>query len=183
LKEASEPILSGKIVQLNDAQNNSIRSTTTNSDGLYSFQNVLPATYTVAVLSGANYIFSPIVVGGNQMKPNGAMKGISSSLTLNAGDDKDDVHIGMYKVRCDGSTRLFLLITLFISILQSSNLHSRLLSATRSGMITMPTDCKSQTSLDFQELLSRCWMQATLSSQQRLLAAMVITSFKVSMKL
>ncbi|MEX0712160.1 MAG: SdrD B-like domain-containing protein, partial [Pirellulales bacterium] len=58
-----EPRLAGVVVQLLDAQGNVLATTTTNSQGQYAFENLVPGTYGIRELQPAGYLDSGDHVG------------------------------------------------------------------------------------------------------------------------
>jgi len=107
--DGGESMLPAIEVSLLDEGGNVVQTTTSASDGSYFFSGVLPDTYSIKVFSGTEYIFSPVVGGGNQMRSStvesgdnqiiqfGSGQGTSDPITLSGGEERDDMHAGMYK--------------------------------------------------------------------------------------
>ncbi len=97
LIDSGEVMLPNIEVNLLDEGGNIVMATTSASDGSYFFSSVLPSTYSIKVASGIDYTFSPVVNGGNQMIQSGSEEGISNPITLNGGEERDNMHAGLYK--------------------------------------------------------------------------------------
>jgi len=109
LIDSGETMLSSMEVSLLDEAGNVVKTTASTSDGRYFFSGVLPDTYSITVVSGAEYQFSPVVSGGNQMRSStvvsgdnqiaqsGSGQGTSNPITLSGGEERNDIHAGMYK--------------------------------------------------------------------------------------
>jgi protocatechuate 3,4-dioxygenase beta subunit len=96
IKDSGEVGINGVTLQLLDASNNVVATTTTNSSGAYTFSNVGPGTYTVRVVT------SSLPAGAT---PTFDLDGIASAhqatVTLSCNQNKTDVDFG-YKF-CLGS--------------------------------------------------------------------------------
>ena len=107
--DSGETMLQSMEVSLLDEGGNVVETTTSASDGSYFFSGILPDTYSITVVSGVTYLFSPVVSGGNQMRSStvvsgdnqiiqsGSDQGTSNPITLSGGEERDDMHAGMYK--------------------------------------------------------------------------------------
>lgn len=84
-------------VRLYDQQGIVIKETASGENGLYQFDDVFPAVYTVGVVTGSDYVFSPVVEGGNQMTQYDTYMGISPTISLTEGDHLHDIHAGVYQ--------------------------------------------------------------------------------------
>ena len=69
LLDDGEPGLPGVTVILYDVYANVIDQTTTDNDGLYSFDGIEPGYYYVEVQNGPGFVYSPLADGGNQISP------------------------------------------------------------------------------------------------------------------
>ena len=108
LIDVGEAVLPNKQVSLLDEAGNVIKTTTSSSDGSYSFSGVLPDTYSITVVSGEAFLFSPVMSGGNTMRSttlvsgynlisqSGSGAGISDPITLSGGEERNDMHAGVY---------------------------------------------------------------------------------------
>ncbi|KAL7497451.1 hypothetical protein ACHAWT_007422 [Skeletonema menzelii] len=107
LIDSGEVMLPNIEVSLVDEEGSVVDTTTSASDGSYSFSGVLPDTYSITVVSSTEYVFSPVVNGGNQMRSvesddnqiiqTGSGQGTSNPITLSGGEERDDMHAGLYK--------------------------------------------------------------------------------------
>lgn len=97
LMEVDEFPLVNIPVRLYDQQGIVIKETASGENGLYQFDDIFPAVYTVGAVTGSDYVFSPVVGGGNQMTQYNNEMGISSSITLTEGDHLNDLHAGVYQ--------------------------------------------------------------------------------------
>ncbi len=108
LIDVGEAVLPNKQVSLLDETGNVVKTTTSSSDGSYSFTGVLPDTYSITVVSGEEFLFSPVMSGGNTMRSTTLVSGynlmsqsssgagISDPITLSGGEERDDMHAGVY---------------------------------------------------------------------------------------
>ena len=109
LIDDGEAMLPNKQISLLDQGGNVVKTTTSASDGSYSFTGVLPDIYSITVISGEEYRFSPVMSGGNkmrsstvvsgdnQMSQTGSGEGTSDPITLSEGEERDDMHAGVYR--------------------------------------------------------------------------------------
>jgi hypothetical protein len=110
LIDVGESMLPNMQVNILDEGGNVVQTTTSASDGRYFFTGLLPDTYSITVVSGEEYLFSPVMSGGNQMQSiaivsgeNQLMsqfvsgEGTSNPITLSGGEQRDDMHAGIYK--------------------------------------------------------------------------------------
>lgn len=65
IQDAGEPGMEGVEINLLNNAGVQISTTTSDSNGAYSFENLVPGTYTVAVVRPSGYIFSPQTAGSN----------------------------------------------------------------------------------------------------------------------
>ena len=117
LIDVGESMLPNMQVNILDEGGNVVQTTTSASDGRYFFTGLLPDTYSITVVSGEEYLFSPVMSGGNQMQSiaivsgeNQLMsqfvsgEGTSNPITLSGGEQRDDMHAGIYKPVTIGNT-------------------------------------------------------------------------------
>ena len=93
IQDPGETGLPGAIVTLYDDMGNVIAKDTTDANGNYSFDDLLPGDYSIGVDLPMGYTHGPQDQGTDDAKdsdinPN---TGVSAPFTLNAGQDKDDV--------------------------------------------------------------------------------------------
>ena len=86
-------------VTLYDSSGNVVAVTITNSTGTYSFANLQPGDYYIAVNKDPNFEWSPIVEGGNQISPveNVAYGNKSPTVSLRPGENDRTLLVGMYE--------------------------------------------------------------------------------------
>ncbi len=100
IQESNEPGIQNVTVKLYDCSNNNlVATTTTNSNGIYSFTNLNPGDYYVLFSLPTNYIFSHVNQGSNDNVDSDAdpTTGKTSCITLAGGDNNTSVDAGMYK--------------------------------------------------------------------------------------
>ena len=103
IQDNGEPGIVGALVSLTgtDAAGNPIStSTTTDSNGLYSFSNLAPGNYTVIFTKPTGFTnSSPSDLGGNDSKDSDAnvLTGIAPPVTLLSGDNNISIDAGYYK--------------------------------------------------------------------------------------
>lgn len=95
IQNSGESPISGRTVTLNGPSGS--KTTTTNSSGRYTFSNLLPGTYTVCSAVPTNYTASPANQGsGEGVDSDGSGTGNCATVTLAAGEQKDDPDFGSY---------------------------------------------------------------------------------------
>lgn len=98
VQDADEPGLAGVSVTLKDGGGNTVASTTTDANGAYSFDTLVPGDYQVVfTLPNADWSFSPQDQGGDDALDSDAdpTTGASPIITLAAGEDNDTVDAGV----------------------------------------------------------------------------------------
>lgn len=98
LQSAGEPGISGATVELLDGAGHVVGTTTTNTDGHYSFTNLLPGTYSIRVTPPAGaWRFSPTGAGSDgTLDSDGNASGVSASFTLISGLNDVTRDMGMF---------------------------------------------------------------------------------------
>ena len=101
--EYDEPGLEGVLVVLYDSEDNQVSVGTTNSAGQYSFSELEPGSYRIAIvpilyLDDQGFQFSPVMAGGNQMSSNEVPPYFNSSPRITLGARENDITLlaGMY---------------------------------------------------------------------------------------
>lgn len=86
-------------VTLYDPTGKVIAVTVTNDAGTYSFANLKPGDYYIAVNKDPNFEWSPVVNGGNQISPvaNVAYENKSPTVSLGPGENDRTLLVGMYE--------------------------------------------------------------------------------------
>ncbi len=98
VQDAGEPGVQGLKVILHDCTGTKIDSTTTDANGLYSFDNLTPSDYYVSFSDlPAGYVFSPQDQGGNDaLDSDVGANGETLCTTLDPGEDDDSQDAGIY---------------------------------------------------------------------------------------
>ncbi len=98
VQDAGETGIGGVTVQLKDSTGKVVQTTTTGSDGKYSF-TADPGTYTVSVTAPKDYYFTGKDVGADDtIDSDFGTNGQSSAIVLKAGDVNTTVDAGLYKL-------------------------------------------------------------------------------------
>jgi uncharacterized surface anchored protein len=98
VQDAGEAGICGVTVQLKDSSGKVVQTTTTGTDGKYSF-TADPGTYTVSVTAPKDYSFTGKDVGTDDtVDSDFSSTGQSASITLKAGDVNTSVDAGLYKL-------------------------------------------------------------------------------------
>jgi protocatechuate 3,4-dioxygenase beta subunit len=102
VQDAGEAGIGGVTVLLKDSTGKLVQTTTTGTDGKYSF-TADPGSYTVSVTAPKDYVFSARDAGGDDGKDSDfGSNGQSNAVTLNAGDVNNTVDAGLYKTASVG---------------------------------------------------------------------------------
>ncbi len=101
IQDDGEPGFAGVLVNLLDASDAVIDTTTTDAQGLYLFDDLPPGTYLVEVVAPAGYVFSPQYADGQGISgPNNSdadpATGRTAPLVLTGGDGVTYVDAGLY---------------------------------------------------------------------------------------
>ncbi|NYE60388.1 protocatechuate 3,4-dioxygenase beta subunit [Duganella sp. 1224] len=98
VQDAGEAGIGGVTVQLKDSTGKVVQTTTTGTDGKYSF-TADPGSYTVSVTAPSGYSFTGKDVGGDDsVDSDFGSNGQSSAITLKAGEINTSVDAGLYKL-------------------------------------------------------------------------------------
>ncbi|MTB53824.1 SdrD B-like domain-containing protein, partial [Lewinella sp. W8] len=100
IQDAGEPGVPNVTVNLKDENGNVIASTTTAGDGSYSFDNLEPGTYSVQFVLPGGYEYTDLNEGGDEALDSDAdpaMNGMTETVTLESGDNNDDLDAGLYR--------------------------------------------------------------------------------------
>ncbi|AFY47683.1 CARDB domain-containing protein,putative collagen-binding protein,Calx-beta domain-containing protein,subtilase family protease [Nostoc sp. PCC 7524] len=99
LRDADEPGLAGVSINLYDGSNTLVATTTTDTNGIYSFTDLNPGDYVVEFVPGTGYLFSPQNQGSNSALDSDAdpTSGRSLTVTLNPRDNNLTVDAGVYQ--------------------------------------------------------------------------------------
>ena len=101
IQDAGEPGIANVTVNLLGPTGSSVlATTTTDSNGLYHFTNLVPGTYRVEFVQPSGYSFSPATQGSDTAKDSNAdtTSGITTtSFTLASGDNNTTVDAGLYQ--------------------------------------------------------------------------------------
>ncbi|WP_413175367.1 SdrD B-like domain-containing protein [Anabaena azotica] len=99
IQEAGEAGIANATVNLLDAAGNFITSTTTDSNGLYSFSNLTPGNYKVQFVQPTNFNgVSPVDAGSNDAVDSDAGVNLTTGIiNLSPGENDDTVDGGFYK--------------------------------------------------------------------------------------
>lgn len=86
-------------VTLYDTLGNVVATAVTNDSGTYSFKNLQPGDYYIAVNKDPSFKWSPVVEGGNQISPveNVPYSNKSPTVSLGPGDNDRTLLVGMYE--------------------------------------------------------------------------------------
>ncbi|MDP2433897.1 MAG: SdrD B-like domain-containing protein [Pseudomonadota bacterium] len=95
-QDAGETGLAGVTVQLKDANGNVIATQTTDGSGNYGF-DVLPGTYSVAVIPPAGYSITPTDLGNDLSDSDIDGNGMTGQTTLASGETNNSVDGGLYR--------------------------------------------------------------------------------------
>ncbi len=97
VQDAGEPGLANVTVKLYDNSNNLVATTTTNSNGIYTFADVPAGSYYVEFTLPSNYVFSAKDQGGNDATDSDAntSNGQTAIFTIADGENKTSVDAGM----------------------------------------------------------------------------------------
>jgi SdrD B-like domain/Cellulose binding domain/RTX calcium-binding nonapeptide repeat (4 copies) len=99
LQDAGEAGLSGITIKLLDAGGSMIATTTTGANGAYSFNNVVPGTYSVDFAAPEGYAFSPNDQGGNDtLDSDAGSSGRTGLFTVTSGASNLSLDAGLHKV-------------------------------------------------------------------------------------
>ncbi len=98
IQDGSEVGLANVTVNLYDASNTLVGTTTTNANGIYGFSNLTPGTYTVQFVAPTGYTISSKDQGSDDSKDSDAdaATGKTASVTLAAGQANLTIDAGMY---------------------------------------------------------------------------------------
>ena len=98
IQDAGEPGIPNIKVTLYDSSNTEIGNTRTDTDGKYSFTNLLPGTYSVGFSDlPSGFVFSPALQGSDPAKDSDAntSTGLTASVTLGSGDNNLTLDAGI----------------------------------------------------------------------------------------
>ncbi|NRB53755.1 MAG: DUF11 domain-containing protein, partial [Saprospiraceae bacterium] len=90
----------GVTVNLKDESGNVIETTTTADDGSYSFDDLIPGTYSVQFVLPEGFVFSPVNAGDDDSidsDADPAMDGMTATTTLESGDSDPTLDAGINK--------------------------------------------------------------------------------------
>lgn len=106
IQDEGEPGKKGVTVSLYDCQNNFVASTTTNNDGLYLFDNLMPGDYYIEFKKPAGYFFTMQDQGGDDTKDSDAdpATGTTICTTLEEGETDLTWDAGLYQEEKVGCT-------------------------------------------------------------------------------
>ncbi|SDG56886.1 MULTISPECIES: SdrD B-like domain-containing protein [unclassified Duganella] len=96
VQDAAEQGIDGASVTLKDANGNTVGTVVTHDGGQYSF-TVDPGTYTVSVAAPTGYVFTGAGKGGNGALDSDVDANGSTSVTLAAGQNNQDIDAGLYR--------------------------------------------------------------------------------------
>ena len=102
IKDAGESVISGLTVKLyKDGATTPLKTTTTNSSGIYSFNDLFPGDYVVEVLKGTYNKFSPFTAtdkATDNINDVDNATGKTTSFTISAGERIDTIDAGLYVI-------------------------------------------------------------------------------------
>ena len=97
IQDGNESGVSGITVNLYDCENNLLTSTTTNGNGNYLFQGLMPGGYTVEFINLTGWVFSPANQGANETVDSDVEQtGKTTCVTLASNETNLDVDAGVY---------------------------------------------------------------------------------------
>jgi hypothetical protein len=104
IQDTGESGLPGVTVNLLDGLGNWLQSTTTDSTGLYAFNNLAAGNYQVRVVAPTGYVFSPAHQGGDSTRDSDAdSSGLINPISLSPGQIRTDLDAGLYSNGSGGS--------------------------------------------------------------------------------
>lgn len=100
VQEVAEPGVAGVTVNLKDAANNVIATTTTDANGLYLFDNLAPGTYSVAFVKPAGYAFTLRDQGSDAADSDAddSTGGMTHQTTLLSGGEDLTLDAGLFRL-------------------------------------------------------------------------------------
>ncbi len=102
IQDAGEPGVSGVMVKLYDCNNNLISTTTTDSNGNYLFDNLVPGDYYVVFILPSGYTFTTADAGSDDTKDSDANASTGKTIctTLTPGENDLTWDAGLIKEEC-----------------------------------------------------------------------------------
>lgn len=97
IQDAGEPGIAGVTVNLFKCDNTSAGTATTDINGFYKFDNLMPGCYYVKFTTPAGYSASPSNQGNDDTKDSDSVGGTTGNYTLVSGEYNDTVDAGFYK--------------------------------------------------------------------------------------
>jgi len=95
-QDFNEPGHEGVVVELHKSDGSLFRITSTDSDGLYAFENIVPGSYYVVVNAPARYEFTEQYQGSDTtLDSNADATGRSETFTLALDEEKSDIDAGL----------------------------------------------------------------------------------------
>lgn len=98
LQDAGEPGIAGATVVLKDGGGNTVGTTTTDANGIYSFTNLAPGTYSVTFTTPATYIPTPSNIGPDDTKDSDPIDGVAGGIGLSGGQNNLSIDAGFYRL-------------------------------------------------------------------------------------
>jgi SdrD B-like domain len=95
IQETGEPGIPNVVVNLLDCASNLLASTTTDSNGLYHFVNLMPGNYMVEFVLPSGYVFTMVNVGNDASDSDAGAAGLTGCYTLISGETNLTVDAGL----------------------------------------------------------------------------------------
>ncbi|MTB54014.1 SdrD B-like domain-containing protein, partial [Lewinella sp. W8] len=100
IQDAGEPGIPNVTVNLKNEAGVVIGMTTTDGNGFYEFPNLEPGVYSVQFVLPGGYEYTDLNEGGDEALDSDAdpaMNGMTETVTLESGDNNDDLDAGLYR--------------------------------------------------------------------------------------
>jgi uncharacterized repeat protein (TIGR01451 family) len=94
IQDQGEAPVPGVTVTLLDADGNELATTTTDADGAYLFDQLVPGDYLVRFTAPNGYVISPTNIGSDSAVDS---DGITTAVTLDAGEHDPTIDLGIYR--------------------------------------------------------------------------------------
>jgi uncharacterized repeat protein (TIGR01451 family)/fimbrial isopeptide formation D2 family protein len=94
IQDQGEAPVPGVTVTLLDADGNELATTTTDTDGAYLFDGLVPGDYLVRFTAPDGYVISPTNIGSDTAVDS---DGITTAVTLDAGEHDPTIDLGLYR--------------------------------------------------------------------------------------